>query len=134
MESSPKKHHPKKRRNRHHILYPGSAWRQTGPVGLILRGVFIVRINSETHSKLHYAIDPLIGETIRREMLPSKRTLQHLKKEFYRDENNVRRMNAFEKIAWLNNHLDSERASNGWLRDLLSYEESFLEEHKEELT
>ena len=133
MENQPKKHHPRKRRNRHHILYPGSVWRQAGSVGLILRGAFIVRINCETHSKLHYEIDPLIGETVQREMLPSKRTLRHLRKEFYRNESNVRRMNVFEKIEWLNHHLDSERASNGWLRDLLSYEENFLEEHREEL-
>jgi hypothetical protein len=133
VENKPK-HHPKKRRNRHHILYPRSAWQQAGPTGLILRGVFIVRINSETHSKLHFEIDPLIGESIQREKLPSKRTLRHLKKEFYRNENQIRRMNAFEKIDWLNNHLDSERDTNSWLKALLFYEEDFLERHKEELT
>ncbi len=128
-----RQHHPKKRRNRHHILYPGNAWRQTGPTGLILRGVFIVRINCETHSKLHYEIDPLIGESVQREMLPSQRTLRHLKKELFRDESTVRRMDVFEKIEWLIDHLDSKRETNYWLRRLLSYEASFLRQHLEEL-
>ncbi len=129
-----RQHHPKKRRNRHHILYPGSAWQQTGPTGLILRGVFIVRINCETHSKLHYEIDPLIGESVQREMLPSQRTLRHLKKELCRDESTVRRMDAFGKIEWLIDHLDPEREANNWLRNLLLCEDNFLRQHQEELT
>jgi hypothetical protein len=129
-----RQHHPKKRRNRHHLLYPGTAWQQTGPTGLILRGAFIVRINCETHSKLHYEIDPLIGESVQREMLPSQRTLRHLQKELYRDKSIVRRMDAFGKIEWLINHLDPGRDTNNWLRNLLLCEDSFLRQHQEELT
>lgn len=97
-----------------------------------LRGAFIVKMDSNLHSSLHYEIDPLIGDGVKREMLPSKRTLQHLRKEYVRDEINVRRMSALEKISWLDSHLDPERASNGWLRDLIALERLFLETHREE--
>ena len=129
MENEPR-HHPKKRRNRHHILYPRQAWMQVGAVGLRLRGAFIVKLDSNLHSRLHYEIDPLIGGEVKREMLPSKRTLQHLRKEYVRNEEIIRRMSVLEKIQWLDGHLDPERASNGWLRDLLSYERLFLENHQ----
>ena len=131
MENRPR-YHPKKRRNRHHILYPRQAWVEAGPIGTRLRGAFIVRMDSNLHSNLHYEIDPLIGDEVKREMLPSKRTLRHLRKEYLRNESNIRRMPALEKILWLNNHLDPERASNGWLRELLLYERLFLENHREE--
>ena len=133
MENEPKKHHPKKRRNRHHILYPRQAWIKAGPVGMSLRGAFIIRLNCETHSKLHNEIDPRIGEEVQRDKLPNKRTLRHLKKEYNRNESKVRRLGPIEKIDWLDGKLDPSRDANQWLLSVLEYERMFLESHQEEL-
>ena len=122
-----------KHRNRHHLLYPARAWRSIGPNALILRGAFIVKIDEKLHEQLHRELDGLLGERITRRMMPQKSTIKQLKKLYRRQESAIRKMNAIEKIEWLEEQLDSRQRRNRWLLQMLGRQKRFFIRHQEEM-
>lgn len=122
-----------KRRNRHHILYPRKAWIRLGPVGTYMRGVFIIRINSQLHEELHREIDPTLGGFVWSRRLPRKCTLIYLEKELRRHEHEVKELKPVEKVDWLMDRLSYDDSHSHWLKTMLSRQRKFLTEHQEEI-
>ena len=122
-----------KRRSRHHLFFPASAWRCIGSNALLLRGAFIVKIDDDLHVRLHRYLDSYMGDIITRDMLPRKKTIKHLKKEYKKNESKIRMMTPIEKLEWLRNEIDPEIKRNIWLFGMLDKQYEFFIAHKEEI-
>ncbi len=131
MEKVPRKHSI--HRNKHHLLYPERAWRRLGPIGEMLRGSFIIKINRNVHKELHDEIDKTLGGYVWSDKLPRKCTLLYLKKEYQRQERTINKMKPIDKIKWLEERLSYDDAHSHWLKTMLRRQREFLENHYEEL-
>ena len=112
--------------NKHHILYPRAAWERLGPVGIILRESFVVRMRYEQHKSLHRKIDGTLGGYVWSDKLPKKSTLNYLEKELARDYKRISRMDAVDKIEWLMDRLSYHDAHSYWLKTMLRRQRDYF--------
>ena len=98
-----------------------------------MRGVFIIRINSQLHEELHREIDPTLGGFVLSRRLPRKCTLIYLEKELRRHEHEVKELKPVEKVDWLMDRLSYDDSHSHWLKTMLSRQRKFLTEHQEEI-
>ena len=59
MEKAPKR--AARHRNKHHLLYPERVWQRIGPIGILLRGGFTIKIDRDIHKMLRDVMEE-IGE------------------------------------------------------------------------
>ena len=131
MEKAPKR--AARHRNKHHLLYPERAWQRIGPIGILLRGGFTIKIDRDIHKMLHDEIDKTLGGYVWSDKLPRKSTLLYLQKEFKRDERAIKKMKPLDKINWLEKRLSYDDSHSYWLKTMLHRQREFLENHIEEL-
>ena len=122
---------PKNGLDRHHLLYPRRVWNRLGPEYCHLRGIFVVKIRQAIHRKLHHTIDPTLGEHITESQLPDESTLLSLEKASAENESEIKAMSPFEKIDWLDGHLEDNDSST-WLKNMLQSQRELLQASLEE--
>lgn len=131
MEKAAKRHSA--HRNKHHLLYPERAWQRLGPVGVLLRGGFTVKMNHDIHKELHDEVDKTLGGYVWSDKLPRKCTLKYLEREFKREERAIKKMKPIQKIEWLESRLSYDDTHSYWLKTMLRRQREFLENHIREL-
>ena len=122
---------PKALFNKHHMLYPKSAWQRAGSDALYLRGEFIVRLPINIHLRLHQEIDTKIGEEYYAS-LPTRSTFAELATMYEMHQHELTTLSAIDKLVWLDGRLES-RFSNSWLRRLIGSQIDFMAKHSEEI-
>ncbi len=116
--------------NRHHILFPERIWKEILGEHQDFRGVFVVRMRSTQHERLHRLLNSFLKENLTEADFPRASTLSSLAYDYELQKERFRFMNIHQKIDWLLRELNPSDKRNRLLIKMLKRQRSFLKYYK----
>ena len=116
--------------NRHHILFPERIWKDILGDAKEFRSVFVVKMRTTQHTKLHRRLDGLLGEKVSEKDFPRSSTLNTMVMDYNFKKERIGLLNIHQKIDWLLAELDPNDKRNKLLISLLRKQRTYLKYYK----